>query len=363
MKQIIKKIIRRLKRLLKSFISTPVKIKPYTYQKPSFLKQSIAWTDKPIKICVIGAGKQGRAIAKAAASIDGCSLSGLCDLEPKRLALAHEQDGVSKDVLFSSIDDALSNKETDIVFIATNAPSHCDVTLEALKYNVKRLCVEKPIATSLEQALKIKAASEDRFIAVNHSRRWNLDYKHILNVIERNALGSPVYAHICWGPAGMGNIGVHLIDLVRMLCKNPMPQSVHGQLDDTRADDPGGTTTIEFDNGLTLFLNTSEKLKTFSKHIDIYFEKGSIRIDENLSEWTINIAGHCISYPMQDNGRNTARAQRVISGIIDDVTPSSSIHDGIVALECVLAIQASSVANEVLSAPFDDIKNLIVRAR
>ncbi len=363
MKQIIKKIVRRLKRYLKYFISTPVKIKPYTYQKPSLLKQPIEWANKPIKICVIGAGKQGRAIAKATANINGCSLSGLCDLDPKRLALAHEQDGVSKDALFSSIDDALSSKETDIVFIATNAPSHCDVTLKALKYNVKRLCVEKPIATSLEQALRIKDAAGGQFIAVNHSRRWNLDYTHILNVIERNSLGSPVYAHLCWGPAGMGNIGVHLIDLIRMLCGNPMAQSVHGQLDDTNLDDPGGVATIEFDNGLTLFLNTSEKLKTFPKHIDIYFEKGSIRIDENLSEWSINIAGQCISYPLQDNGRNTARAQRVITGIIDDDIPSSSIHDGIAALECVLAIQASSVENKILSAPFDDIKNLIVQAR
>jgi len=364
MKSVLKRKLRNIMKFLPSFKEEGEGIMPYQYLPPQLDAIEGIWTKSVIKIAVVGAGKQGRALANAASEIDGCMLVGLCDVNNEILLRAAKEEGFSQDILFTSVDQMLAATAIDLIFVATNAATHSEVGANILsKGCVERVCIEKPIAQNLEQAQVLASLTKGSYVAVNHSRRWSLDYRHILKVIQNGSVGEPISAHICWAGAGMGNIGVHLIDVVRMLCGNPKPIMIQGKLDSPEMDDSGGGAFIEFDNGVHLYLNTSYKLKFPHKRIDLYFEKGSLHIDERAGLWTFSVCGESITYPLQDNGRNKMRAARVLSGIINEDYPASTVQDGIDALTCVLAIKASSETGEIIRAPFAGLSNMAVWAR
>jgi len=138
---------------------------------------------------------------------------------------------------YKSLSDMLASTNLDGVIIATPNNMHLDNGLECINKNIPCL-IEKPLATSTTQALKLNEASNKHNvpILVGHHRRYNPIIQSARKLIESGTLGNIRSFHAnCWlykpeeyyeesvwrTQKGAGPVSVNLvhdIDLIRYFC-------------------------------------------------------------------------------------------------------------------------------------------------
>ena len=123
----------------------------------------------PLPVGVVGVGSLGFHHARILREVPGAEMVGVYDLDPARAARATAELGVRA---FPSLDDLLARTEAVVVAVPTTR--HAEVALPALERGV-HLLVEKPIASTLEEADRIVEAAEARglVVATGHVERFN----------------------------------------------------------------------------------------------------------------------------------------------------------------------------------------------
>ena len=190
----------------------------------------------------------------------------------------------------------LDNEEVDIVSIVTPPGSHAEMADAALRAG-KHVLIEKPLATSLEEARHIRAAAVEtgRVVAIDYMLRFNPIVETLQRWARDGAFGSlrrvvvENYAqdeslppaHWFWDRMQSGGIlvehAVHFIDVVNG-CTRADPLQVDGLLvrrDDGRADRMGLTTV--YADGLV-----NQQYHAFSR--PNFFEQTGMRFVFDLAQ-------------------------------------------------------------------------------
>jgi predicted dehydrogenase len=121
------------------------------------------------RLGVLGVGSLGFHHARILRDLPGALLAGVWDTDPARLAAAGAELGVhafpSREALLDAVDAAV---------IAVPTTRHAEVALAALDAGV-HLLIEKPIASTLEEAERIVDAARARglLVATGHVERFN----------------------------------------------------------------------------------------------------------------------------------------------------------------------------------------------
>lgn len=110
----------------------------------------------PVRVGVIGCGRQGRAIMTELGTIEGATLAAICDTEQRRLDAATRRVADAK--AFTDHRALLDSKSVDAVFIATPTHLHRGIAEDALAAGVAVYC-EAPLAHTIEDARAIAAAA------------------------------------------------------------------------------------------------------------------------------------------------------------------------------------------------------------
>jgi predicted dehydrogenase len=122
------------------------------------------------KVAVVGLGIWGKNHALAYADYDRCELALVCDADRARARATGEDLGVkwTDDVA------EVAASDVDGVSIATPDHLHTAVVMEMLEAG-KNVFVEKPLATTLEEAERLAAAAarSGRIAIVDFQNRWN----------------------------------------------------------------------------------------------------------------------------------------------------------------------------------------------
>jgi predicted dehydrogenase len=115
---------------------------------------------KPLGIGFVGAGMIGQ-VAHLANYLDipGCKVVALAELRPELGRLAAARHGVSK--VYESHRDLLADAEVDALVVVTRPHAHGPVVLDALEAG-KHVLSEKPMAHTVEQALRLVNAADRR---------------------------------------------------------------------------------------------------------------------------------------------------------------------------------------------------------
>lgn len=92
----------------------------------------------------------------------------------------------------TDLDKVLTDPDIDIVVVATPPQTHVDVVLAAVAAGKHVLC-EKPFATRLEDAIRMRDAARDRGVvhAVGHEFRWQPHMAATSNAIRNGEIGDP----------------------------------------------------------------------------------------------------------------------------------------------------------------------------
>ncbi len=114
----------------------------------------------------------------------------------------------------------LDETRPDIASVATSDHAHADMVVEAAQGPCRAILCEKPIATTLEDADRMIAASEanDVLLSIEHTRRWDPLFIQARQLINSGELG-PLRTMVCElfsDRAMLFRNGTHLIDLFNL---------------------------------------------------------------------------------------------------------------------------------------------------
>lgn len=317
---------------------------------------------------VIGVGRMGMRHAEAYQETPNVDVVAGCDL--RREALLSFSEKCKRARLYEDWQEMLEKEDLDIVSIVTYASTHAEIAAAAARAGVPSIICEKPMATSLRDALEMTKTCHERGVrlAVNYSRRWSEAYRRLRRTITEGVIGR--LSHICCtcGGGQLACNGSHFLDLMRML-SGAEPSLIVGFLDSRGTpnprgpefEDPGAFGLIHFNNGMRGFIDMYEDLGVPPK-IDIVGSIGRVSIDETQGRWAIlgrkpsdrdqPITKYDLPiepYPFEGKALNLMELlKRNIDEILGDGPISCTGEDGLACLEMVMAFHVSHKMNNPL---------------
>jgi len=145
-----------------------------------------------IKVGIIGYGYWGPNLARNFAEVPQAKLVSICDAREERLASVRARyPGIATTTSFR---DLIADPQIDTVAIATPVSTHFELAYEALKSG-KHVLVEKPLAASTEQALRLIEEAERRrlVLMVDHTFVYTGAVRKMQELVKNNDLGEIYY--------------------------------------------------------------------------------------------------------------------------------------------------------------------------
>jgi predicted dehydrogenase len=329
-------------------------------------------------VAVFGCGRIGSALdesgspcvlthAAACVQHPRLRLAALCDPDAERLRDAGRARNVT--ALYTDADALLRDTPIDVAVIAT--PTHLRTSLvqSALDAGVRTFVLEKPLATSLEEAEGLAALlrAHDATVSVNYLRRYAAGLIDARERLERGDLGEPQVASVLYGK-GLNNNGSHAIDLMRWWLGEPERVTVLGRVDDGRDDDPtlhlhfdvrrarGGTLPVSFHG------NDHRAISLFE--VDVLCERGRLRLTQRGDEVRISEVADDPAFPgysaLGPEVVTSGGVSDAVAGLWDDLVavldgrrdgPRCTLEDGLAALRVVERTRQASLHGEVTPIP------------
>jgi len=111
-----------------------------------------------------------------------------CDTDPAHLK--RFTDKYTSCVAYADIRDLVADPAVELVSVATRTTEHVEHALLALRAG-KHVFLEKPIAVSYQQALKLKAAAAKARgrLFIRHNRRFEAGFAHVMEIMQSSMLG------------------------------------------------------------------------------------------------------------------------------------------------------------------------------
>ena len=277
-----------------------------------------------LKIAVVGVGGISTHHINSYFKNPNVEVYAFCDINETRLRYMGEKHGITR--LYNDEAEMLRElPEIDAVSVCTWNSAHAPCTVMALNAGKHVLC-EKPMATSVEEALAMQEAAErnGKLLMIGFVRRFGRDCAIVKDLDRSGTLGEIYYAKAVnmrrnghpggWfgdksrsGGGPLIDLGVHSIDLVRYLLGKPNVTSVYGatfqKLGD-RSDlktakayqsvsagkndicdcEDLAAATVRFDNGavLTVDMSFSLNLEEDESYVQLFGTKSGVRMDDKV---------------------------------------------------------------------------------
>jgi len=147
-----------------------------------------------LRIGMLGVGHWGPNLVRNFHENPQCSVEWVCDVDPVRLSRLTEKYPALKTT--QSWENVIHSDSVDAVVISTPTASHYSIAKLALEKG-KHVFVEKPIATSPQEALHLHLLAEQRGLKlmVGHIFLFNPAVQFIKGVLDNNGLGQIYYLY------------------------------------------------------------------------------------------------------------------------------------------------------------------------
>ncbi|TAK75518.1 MAG: Gfo/Idh/MocA family oxidoreductase, partial [Gammaproteobacteria bacterium] len=276
---------------------------------------------------------------------------------------------------FSDWREIMSNKEIDIIIIATPHMALAEITRAAVEVN-KHVLVEKPAAKFAHELVEIIKQNKQSksLVRVGFNHRYHRAFRQAKKMVNENALGELMFVRARYGHGGRvgydkewrarpeisggGELidqGVHLIDLARWFLGDftDIQGHAHTYFWQMPVDD-NGFMLLKTPKKQTAFLHASctEWKNTFS--FEIYGQQGKIDINglggsygiERLSYYKMSPAmgppeTFIWEYPMEDDSWEV-EFKEFLEDIKHQRQPAAGLHDAYAALKIVEKIYKDS---------------------
>lgn len=330
------------------------------------------------KIAVIGAGFMGSMHAAIFARAPGARLVAVVDrnLDLARSVAAHHPDCRA----YATCDELLAAETLDLVSICTPDYLHRDVAIAVARKGID-IFVEKPIASTLEDAEAMVAAAEEAGVklGVGYLLRFDPRYANARDLIREGKIGRAIHLYArrnsarTEGPKRYGgtlplalHVTVHDVDLVLWLLEGQEPVSVYAQTTDILLGDIGTqdslAAVVRFSGGTIVTFESAWSLPAGARHmIDARLEfigtEGSFEVqcgDSGLYFADANASREIDTqhWPFFDGAvRGDLREELhgVLRWIRDEAEPVATGRDAIRSLVLTRAMMESAATGRVVT--------------
>lgn len=244
------------------------------------------WLRSPLRISLIGYGGIGPDHGDAYEATGRAAVVGISDLLPANLARGLDRHPSARGFMDSVR--MLEELRPDAVSICTWPQSHADAVEVAVAAGVRGILCEKPLALSLSDIERMRAACAERNVKIagGHQYRFHPYYTKAAELIRQGRLGRiiRVKGHI---KSTLANNGPHLFDTVRFLLGDPCAEQVVCKCTRQRGDFNRGVPAedsaegkISFPNGIEFEFLLGDLAPSFF-FIRIEGENGYLEITPN----------------------------------------------------------------------------------
>lgn len=227
---------------------------------------------------VIGCGYGGRLSIEGLLVSDRYEIVAVSDLNPKAI------DEVKKECpaiqTFADHKQMFEKRPTDIVCVSTWAPSHKEITLDALQLPLTGILVEKPLGDTAKAGKEILDAVKQKGIpmAVPHGLLVNNHAQEILEKIHNGEIGELKLVEIQNRGWDIINAGIHWLNYFVVLAKNEPIDFVMAVCDDSSRTYRDGmqvetlaVTYAQTKNGVRVVMNTGDYVNMNAEGKDTLF--------------------------------------------------------------------------------------------
>jgi len=243
-----------------------------------------------LKAGVVGSGVFGGYHARKYHELADTRLMGIFDIHPERCFEMANQYGAEA---YGELADLLA--DCDIVTIASPATTHAAAALQALNAG-RSVYVEKPLATTLEDADRLMAAAArgGLVLACGHQERVVSQAMGLLDIPEQplrlEAVRKGTPSIRSKDVSVVLDLMIHDIDLALALTTGePMAVEAEGSPDEIRGE-------VTFDNGFTAVFESARNAEARERTMRIVYPSGVLEIDfitrafSNGTPFTLNEA-------------------------------------------------------------------------
>lgn len=347
-----------------------------------------------LKVGIIGTGSLANFHIEAYRSIPGVEITALCDNNILRARQSAEVFGIEE--TYDDYKKMLASSNIDAVSVITWNNTHAPITIAALEAGKHVLC-EKPPALNCDEAKKVEEAARKsgKLVMFGFVRRFAQNTILLKEFIEKGDLGELYYIKTgflrrCGNPGGwfavkdisgggpLIDLGVHVIDLAIYLMGRPKPVSVFGStynrignrsnirgISCYRAADFGSTenevedlahAVVKFDNGASLFVETSWALNTKSDtfYMDIFGDKGGAQLEPNLeifserNNYLLDIKPLLNNYSFDFKEAFGNEIRHFVDCLLNNTQCICPAADGVTVMKIIDAIYESSRTGELV---------------
>jgi xylose dehydrogenase (NAD/NADP) len=142
---------------------------------------AVAWAgQRPLSVCIVGAGGIARSHARACREVDGVELTALCDISSEAL----DRFGAEWDVLparrYRSLDALVESESPDIAIVATWGVTHAETGIRlARSGRVRAILCEKPFTSTAAQAEQLVAVARERGVLLAEAFKFRHHPAHL----------------------------------------------------------------------------------------------------------------------------------------------------------------------------------------
>lgn len=331
-----------------------------------------------MNFAIVGCGRIAKKHAEAISNLEEANLVAICDINQERLnAFAEKYPAAAN---YADFDAMLEDSAIDVVNICTPNGLHAEMAIKAIEKG-KHVMIEKPIATSVEDANRIIEAAKRKGVkaASVHQNRFNDAVQKTRKVLEAGKFGKMSHgvASIRWNRnEGYYNLDswrgtkemqdgvlmnqcIHNIDLLTWMM-GPVKKvmaNTKTRFRDIEMEDVGAA-ILEFESGALGIIEGAGTVypTNLEETLNLFGESGTVCIGgiavNRIENWRFKedfsaeendvLKSQADNPPTVYGYGHQAIIQDMIEAIRDDRDPYVTLEDGRNAVELVLAIYESS---------------------
>ncbi len=242
---------------------------------------------KTLRVAVIGAGAMGANHIRVFGELPDAALVAVADLDEARL---RETASSSSARLYRDYRELLAEEQPDAVSIAVPTRRHLEVALACVERGVP-LLVEKPLAATVDEAERLRAAAESAGVplTVGHVERFNPAVGELKRRLDAGELGRVLQSRARRvGPfyqrerdvGVVHDLATHDIDVLRLLLRCEVEQAQAETLRGVRTEyEDALAGVLRFENGAVALLEVNWLAPVKERQLSVLGERGMFVVD------------------------------------------------------------------------------------
>jgi UDP-N-acetylglucosamine 3-dehydrogenase len=311
---------------------------------------------RKLGVAVIGAGFWGRNHARNIRELNETTLVAVCDRDKTKAKAVANLFGIDA---YTDSSKMLKRQDVEAVTVCTWSTTLAGEAIKALKAR-KHVLVEKPMANNVPEARRVieLARRQHRYLMVGFLMRFIPGLQRIKQAVEKNEIGSVVYAtarRVSQWPERIGDVGVvkdlaiHDIDIMRYLFDEE-PVEVYaraGSLRHKKFEDHAQI-LVTFRGRKTAFIEANWLTPYKIRKLTVTGSEAIMTLDYITQEITLETSGQTLTPRYEVKEPLKLELQHFANSVMDDKEPITTGMDGLKALRIAEAALKSAQTGKAI---------------